>query len=390
MSALCRLPIGSAHLVLKNSGFRHSLWRLEIGRISAFPLFYEHERQFMSDKSKPSENPVVVKAIDVGFGTIKYTAIDIDGKVQCGIFPSLAPAAAGGAELSSGLLQKRNTVVVEVDGVRYEVGKDARLAVGAHFGRVLANDYAKSAAHIALIRGALYYMGATEIDLLVLGLPLNTFERYRDELETKVAGVHPVPFKGEVKTCTIKKVRVLPQPVGALFEFCGNNGTYMKMRSQTNLIVDVGFYTLDWVVADGMKMNEARSGATTGGMSAALKVIAKGVGETLAVDTPSIERIDEALRKGIHPEFFGKEYDLKNEIRAAKVQVDQDVAIMLSKIGESSDISNIVLTGGGAEFFRSSIEKAFPRHEIVTTGESVFANVRGFYRAGQQFARNNR
>lgn len=339
----------------------------------------------LSDKKQP-----VVKAIDVGFGNIKYTALDIDGDIQCGVFPSLAPAAAGGADLSSGLMQKRNTVVVEVNGVRYEVGKDARLALGAHFGRVLANDYAESDAHIALIRGALYYMGATEIDLLVLGLPLNTYERYRLELEAKVVGIHPVPFKGDVQTCSIKKVKVLPQPVGSLFDFSGNNGAYMKMRSQTNLIVDVGFYTLDWVVADGVKMNEARSGATTGGMSAALKVIAKGVAESLDADTPSIERIDEAIRKGINPEFYGKEYDLQNEIKKAKVQVAQDVALMLSKVGESGDISNIILTGGGADFFRSSIEKAFPRHTIVTTTDPVFANVRGFYKAGLQFARNNR
>lgn len=66
-SALGRLHIGSARLELKNSGFRHSLRRVEIGKISAFPLCYKHERQQMSDKSKPSENPLVVKAIDVGF-----------------------------------------------------------------------------------------------------------------------------------------------------------------------------------------------------------------------------------------------------------------------------------------------------------------------------------
>ncbi|MBA4078745.1 MAG: PRTRC system protein D, partial [Cyanobacteria bacterium PR.023] len=28
----------------------------------------------------------------------------------------------------------------------------------------------------------------------------------------------------------------------------------------------------------------------------------------------------------------------------------------------------------------------FPKHEIITTSDPVFANVRGFQRAGQQFA----
>ena len=50
------------------------------------------------------------------------------------------------------------------------------------------------------------------------------------------------------------------------------------------------------------------------------------------------------------------------------------------------DITNIILAGGGADFFLDVLESKFRNHEIITTKDPVFANVRGFQRAGQQFA----
>ncbi len=130
----------------------------------------------------------VVRAIDVGYGNTKFTTLVTGSDIQCGLFPSLAPQASTGPDLAAGLMQRRNTVVVEVEGVKYEVGKDARLAQDASHGRVLDPDYSMTAAHMALIRGAFYYMGQSKIDLLVLGLPVNTFEKYNQQLAERVIG----------------------------------------------------------------------------------------------------------------------------------------------------------------------------------------------------------
>ena len=82
----------------------------------------------------------VVRAIDVGYGNTKFTTLVTGSDIQCGLFPSLAPQASTGPDLAAGLMQRRNTVVVEVEGVKYEVGKDARLAQDASHGRVLDPD----------------------------------------------------------------------------------------------------------------------------------------------------------------------------------------------------------------------------------------------------------
>ena len=51
------------------------------------------------------------------------------------------------------------------------------VVVGAS--RLLDDNYSASAAHEALFFGALSFVGKTNIDLLMLGLPVHTFEQNR-------------------------------------------------------------------------------------------------------------------------------------------------------------------------------------------------------------------
>ena len=337
----------------------------------------------------------VVRAIDVGYGNTKYTTLITDGKIECGVFPSLAPQASGGPDLAAGLMQRRNTVVVAVEGVHYEVGKDAKLAQDATHGRVLDPDYSMTDAHMALIRGALYYMGQQKIDLLVLGLPVNTFEKYHQSLAQRVVGKHDIPARGKdgvgaTTEVEVASCRVIPQPIGAFFEHASRAGTYDRMRSQMNLLIDIGYYTLDWLVADGVKMINARSGAHCGGMSAVLRAMGDAIGSHLGEQISDLSIIEDAVRNGTKPRFYGKEFDITEYIKIGKAKAEQFVSVLVNKVGSSMDISNIILAGGGSAFFHDVLADKFPRHEIITAGEPVFANVRGFLRAGQQFAANAR
>jgi Actin like proteins N terminal domain len=69
----------------------------------------------------------IVRAIDVGYRYTKWVAGVEDGHVHCKCFPSVAPLETG-RDLAEALGRKRKTVVIEVDGLRYEVGPDALLA----------------------------------------------------------------------------------------------------------------------------------------------------------------------------------------------------------------------------------------------------------------------
>ena len=341
----------------------------------------------------------VVRAIDVGYGNTKYVSQYEKGHdVLCSIFPSIAPNASMGPDLSAGVFQRRNTVVVDVNGVKYEVGKDARIAQDASYSRNLDPAFSMTDSYLALVRGALFYMGKSNIDMLVVGLPVNTVDLYHKELAARLIGDHPIPAvvrdadqlfvpNGEYKMVNVSTVKVVPQPIGALFDFAIRNNLFSRMRTQMNLIIDPGYYTLDWVVAHGVKVSGARSGAHPGGMSSVLAAMAESIGQKLGVQINDVSAIDEALRTGVKPRFFGKEYDMTEEIRLGKEKARQFVNVLANKVGNKGvDIDNIIIAGGGAEFFKDVIQEKFPQHQLVVTNDPVFSNVRGFQLAGVQWA----
>lgn len=334
--------------------------------------------------------PQIVRAIDVGYGNTKFVAYTdaIEG-VQCSLFPSIAPQAGSTPDLAGTVLQRRNTVIVKVDGVSYEVGRDARLAQDASYGRVLDPSYSMTSTYLALVRGALFYMGAREIDVLVLGLPVNTIGQYAEKLQERVVGTHVIPGPGGSKEVevTVHKVRVVAQPIGGFFDFALRTGQYGRMKDQMNLLVDPGFYTLDWVVAQGAKMVNARSGAHSGGMSAILQAIAEPIGKKLGTQITDTTLIDKGISNAEVPKFFGKPFPLDDYIPYGKEKARQFVSVLANRVGSAMDIDNIVLVGGGARFFKDVLQEKFPNHDISISDEPVFANVRGFQMAGEQAAR---
>ncbi|MDP1613776.1 MAG: PRTRC system protein D [Sulfuritalea sp.] len=338
----------------------------------------------------------IVRAIDVGYGSTKFTVLrQGPSEIHCGLFPSIAPQTASIPDLGGDLFQRRNTAVVEVNGVRYEVGKDAMLAKDASYGRTLDADYALTDAYMALLRGAIYYMGVDRIDVMVVGLPMGTLEAKRLELEKRLIGNHAIPSprsKGDDakdRIVHVEHVRVLAQPIGAFFDYSMQEGRFQKMRQEMNLVIDPGYFTLDWVVAQGVKIITARSGAHSGGMSAVLSTIGESIARDIGEQLPDYSSIDDALRCGNHPRFFGKEFDLSKYIPLAKDKARQFVAVLANKVGPAADIDNILIAGGGAEFFCDLVAEKFPKHNIQITPDPVFANVRGFQFAGELWANQN-
>jgi Actin like proteins N terminal domain len=94
----------------------------------------------------------IVRAIDVGYRNTKYVCSVVDGGIQCRVFPSVAPTATC-RDLSEALGRKRHTVIVEADGLRYEVGPDALLAEKPNAIQSVDNDYWASPEYLALVRG---------------------------------------------------------------------------------------------------------------------------------------------------------------------------------------------------------------------------------------------
>ncbi|MBF6989366.1 MULTISPECIES: PRTRC system protein D [Cupriavidus] len=318
-------------------------------------------------------------AIDVGYGNTK-SAWALGSEIKMNMFPSLAPLAANTAlnDFGGGVFKGRNVITVEVDGARYEVGPGVEFS-GAHVntGRALAEDFTASANYAALLGGALYYAGAREVERLVLGLPVHNTQKYAAHLKDRFAGDHDFGW-GNVH---IGSVLPLPQPLGTLINYIQQSG---KAYDPDNayLVIDVGYFTTDWVVARGYTVHDTRSGGVPGGAARIHQQVASLITADRGETVDGIERIDKAIREAKPLVYFGQNLDVGPYLAEAMALTHQPVKEIQSRVGRTDDLRAIILTGGGAQLYAPAIRAAFPLNVIHMMEAPCFANVRGFYTIG--------
>lgn len=322
-----------------------------------------------------------VRAIDIGYGNTKYVASRSEREIRCAIFPSLAPVAPH-LELSTGMAMTRDTVAVEVEGVQYEVGPGARLGLKAHHTRILHSDYVQTHEYLALLRGALAFMQVSYVDLLVVGLPVGLMNSKAQGLAKQLKGVHPVGTEREV---FVQHVWTLAQPLGGFLDYAMGQGLYETLADQVNLIIDPGYYTVDWLTGLGIKVMPERTGSFAGGTHAILQTLARSVGEVLGVAYTDIDAIDRALAQG-RLRIGGREIDLAPHWRPAQARMHEAVNAIANSVGDGLDVNNIILVGGGAKVYETAIRRRFPSPRLIVAPDPIFANVRGFQIAGEHHA----
>jgi plasmid segregation protein ParM len=329
---------------------------------------------------------VTVRAVDIGYGNSKYIASRLPGRdICCNLFPSVV-AHASSQDLSGGVIARRNTVCVEVSGNHYEVGPDVELALNVHSSRVLHKDFTHTPEYLALLRGALSYMQVPHIDLLVVGLPVSMLASKSSWLKETLQGTHTL---GKGEAVTVNKVMVIAQPLGGFIDHALTEGLYGRLRETRNLVVDPGFFTIDWVLARGIQPIAPRCGSFPGGVHTVLRRLAQSLGEEYAVDLDDLGVLDRALRNGVLT-LYGKDIAIEKYITSMRPVVDEAIHAMASSVGDGRDIDTIVLVGGGAQLYRAAIEHRFPSHQVQIVADPIFANVRGFQLAGEEVARRNK
>lgn len=321
----------------------------------------------------------IIRSVDVGYGNVKYVASRTDEGIRCKMFPSWAPLASDLA-LDSGMRRTRDTTIVEVDEVRYEIGPDSRLGLKAHNVRILNNDYATSQEYLALLRGALSYMHVSEIHLLVVGLPVSLMNGRAQSLIRRLKGVHRL---ADGRSVHVHHVWALAQPLGGFYDHALGQGAADMLSDQVNLIIDPGYYTVDWLTTFGAKVMPERTGSFPGGVHAILQAMARGIGEQLGVSFTDIDAIDRALING-KLRLGGQTLDLSPHWQRAQPRVHEVMNAIANSVGDALDVENVILVGGGARLFEPVLRKRFHAARVIVAPEPIFANVRGFQAAGER------
>lgn len=318
-------------------------------------------------------------AVDVGYGNTK-SAFPMGSEIKRNMYPSLAPQAAPRALAShgAGFFKARDVITVAVDGVDYEVGPGVSLSSAyGQTGRTLSEDFVTKAEYAALLGGALRYAQVTEVDQLVLGLPVHTTQKYAAFLRDRFTG--SLDFgNGSI---TVRSVVSLPQPLGALVTFMRQQSAKFD-ADNAYLVIDVGYFTTDWVVAQGFSMDDNRSGGVPGGSSKIYQQIASLIEQDEGEPVTGIERIDKCLRDNKPMLFYDKEIQLAPYLEQARSVCQLAVKEIQTRVGRTEDIRAIILAGGGSALYAPAIRAAFPRSPIHALSSPCFANVDGFFDIG--------
>lgn len=224
-----------------------------------------------------------------------------------------------------------------------------------------------------------------DIDRLVIGLPLNVYddEALVEHVQKNIEGAHAVPDLSETggtRTIVVKRAHVIPQVVGSLVAMSREAGLMDKINTQQNLTIDVGYGTLLWLVTHGFSPVPARSGGNMGGVSTLLQKVARSIDPSAATNINILDRLDQAfLNHSPSIKVHGEDVIIAKHKDVLSSAAAENLTEMLRSLGDTIDIDNVFLTGGGAHLYAKEITAAFPKRKLHFAAKgSRFTNVRGF------------
>jgi plasmid segregation protein ParM len=336
----------------------------------------------------------IVRALDIGHGFNKYStsSLAVRGSIGTSSFPALTHVTNGDQAFTGGGIVLQDVWQVPIGNLTYVAGKDIQKAVDSRASRNLEPQYSTTDAYLALARAAMCEMKAPRINTLVVGLPNTTMSKYKDMVIKRFTGEHTAvrPGSGSLESRTmhvvVDSVVCIPQAVGGYLDYAGENAHQTQFNHRLVLLIDPGFFTLDWVVAKGMSLIEPRCGAEEGGMSYCIEGMKEAAESILKRKIGYAHLIDDALRHGYDPEIYGKTFNMESVIPTGKARAEALMRKLAAKVGDSADIGKIVLVGGGAHFFLDVVRAKYPDQSVVVATNSEFANVRGFQLYGERIA----
>lgn len=213
-----------------------------------------------------------VLGLDIGYSNLIAVFGQADGQPESIVRPAQAVPLSvlpGDSGLRAG------EVVVDIDGAPWV----AFAAPGrVQDGRELHDDYTSSQAYEALFKGALLHAAGESdvIDCLVTGLPVSQArdKGYVTALVDRMTGTHQVTPK---RTVTVKQVQVVAQPIGTLTDIYCNSNAAEVIEESVSIIIDPGFFSVDWVVFDHRELVANSSSSSLKAMSVVLEACSEEI-----------------------------------------------------------------------------------------------------------------
>lgn len=327
-----------------------------------------------------------VIGLDIGYSNLKIAFGNTEkNNMQTKILP------AGAAEES--IMQNQllggtddDSLLVQIDGESWIAGVEPYKLQG--WERELHRDYPSSDIYKALFYSALLVSEMDTVDRIVTGLPVDQFKdlSIQESLKKRLIGTHQVTPKRKV---TVKEVMIAPQPAGsymdALFSQSDNEVISLAMDSGKMVVIDPGFFSVDWVVLQNGEIRYKSSGTSLKAMSMLLEEMQRLIKEDHGA-SPSVNELESLIRQNKKKTLlYGQILDLDEyHKKAAHITSTNALTPMRTTMREDGMAMDVVLlAGGGASSYEAAAREIFPRSLIIKADQSVLANARGFYHLGE-------
>jgi len=327
--------------------------------------------------------------IDVGFGFTKAT----NGRDVL-VFKSILGEATE-IQYREQLLDagpREEHLHLEVDGTFYFAGELAERQSNARF-FTLDHDQFVSRFSKPLALAAVSRLVERNAPVkLVTGLPVSYYRRHREELAKALTGRHQVTLadrqgKRSQTVLNVDQVRVVPQPFGSLFNLMlndmGEAGDRRFLHEKIG-VIDVGFRTADYTVADRTRYSERGSYTSEHGIAEAFGTVASRLQDKSGVNVELYRLYDSIGRGWI--KIRGKKFDLQALTDKVFEQLSTSIATEVNRLwADDWDIDTIVLTGGGGEVLAPHL-KPMLAGEILAAepnADARFNNVHGYRKYGK-------
>lgn len=331
-----------------------------------------------------------VIGLDIGFGYTKAT----NGK-RFVVFKSVYGEAAE-MQFREQLMAEDKAeehLHVEIDGKALFVGELAERQSVERFFTLDQNQFVADFTKVLALAPLAQMVERQDPVKVVAGLPISHYRRHRKELVEILKGQHPVSVvdaQGE-RTETVVRitdVRVVPQPFGSVLNLMLSDLGEVRDRrflDEKVGVIDVGFRTTDYTIADGTKYSERGSRTVDTGISRAFATIASKLQESSSVNI-ELYRLFEAVEQG-GIKIHGKRYDLKLIKEHAFTQLAGAIATEANRLWASDwDIDRVMISGGGGAVLAPYLQPLI-KGEImpVDPGRDFrLNNVRGYLKYGKR------
>jgi plasmid segregation protein ParM len=239
-----------------------------------------------------------------------------------------------------------------------------------------------------LFYAALVELGAQGKIALCTGLPVDWFGD-RENLERALLGDHRFMADGEPWQVKVCQVVIVPQPFGSFFDQAlDQSGDVINagfVRGKVG-ILDVGTFTTDLALSDGLEYIAKGSGSRTVAMSTVWRQVRDGIKERFGIEY-GLHYVDHIVRNGQAVTVQGRDHDVSDLVAGAVENLaDQVIALARDRWGRALDFKRLIVTGGGAYYLADHVRAVYPH--AITTHTPDQGNLRGFYKyAVRKFAR---